>query len=209
VDLARDSLAETRERLATAAEDTDLVLSTGGVSVGEADFVRTAVEALGELALWRVAVKPGKPFAFGRLGSAAFMGLPGNPASAFVTFLLLARPWIRARQGQAAEAAWRCVARADFERDGSSRREEYLRVRLHGTALGRELEKFSDVGDGASRAVGSAVSPDLPWATPFANQSSGILRSVSAADDLARVPAGQVMRHGEPVSVLPLDLYLA
>jgi molybdopterin molybdotransferase len=212
VDPVRDSRDETRLSLADAASRADLVLSTGGVSVGDADHVRGAVETLGELSLWRVAVKPGKPFAFGRIREAVFMGLPGNPASAFVTFLLLARPWIDARQGRRERTELRLFARADFERDGSATREEYLRVRLRDGAIGRELDDFTEAeADSAPVSVGArdgGMAPGLPWATPFVNQSSGILRSVSAADALARVPAAQVVRHGDPVTVLPLDRYL-
>jgi molybdopterin molybdotransferase len=196
-----DDAGATRAALKRAAESADLVLSSGGVSVGEADHVRAAVETLGSLDLWKIAVKPGKPFAYGRIASCPFIGLPGNPASAFVTFLLLARPWIRARQGCRDDRCLRFQARADFERDGSATREEYLRVRLDESPAEDGVMGF---------ALREATSADRPavWATPFSNQSSGILRSIVAADALARVRAGQTVQRGDTVEVLPLDLLL-
>ncbi|MEL7046995.1 MAG: molybdopterin-binding protein, partial [Pseudomonadota bacterium] len=205
----RDSAEATRAALSDAAASSDLIISTGGVSVGEEDHVRSAVEALGELTLWRIAVKPGKPFAHGRVGGCPFIGLPGNPASAFVTFLLLARPWIERRQGRSESRRLRFTARADFTRDGSARREEYLRVVLEaqpGAAEGTAFDRKPETGDDASR--GKTEDRAL-WATPFRNQSSGILRSVTAADALACVPAGRPVERGEEVEVLPLDQLLS
>src|SRR5205814_8567552 len=94
-----DSLAATREVLRRAAAESDVIVTSGGVSVGEADFVKPAVEAEGELLMWRIAMKPGRPLAFGRVGKAAFIGLPGNPVSSFVTFLLFVRPFLLRTQG--------------------------------------------------------------------------------------------------------------
>ncbi|MDP5053866.1 MAG: molybdopterin molybdotransferase MoeA [Congregibacter sp.] len=175
-DTAKDTVAA----LALAATRADLIVSSGGVSVGEADHVRDAVTALGQIALWRIAIKPGKPFAFGQVDATPFIGLPGNPSSAFVTFLLLARPFIFALQGRT-ETASRCwSARADFSIKHAGSREEFLRV-------------STQAKDGQM------------WASPYANQSSGILRSVSASDALAIVPKGETVEQGQHVQVLALD----
>ena len=203
-----DSAEATRAALRDAAATSDLIITTGGVSVGEEDHVRNAVEALGELTLWRIAVKPGKPFAHGRVGDCPFIGLPGNPASAFVTFLLLARPWIERRQGRRESRRLRFLARADFSRDGSARREEYLRVVLESQARGEGNRGFARDTDAGKGTAGADQDVAL-WATPFANQSSGILRSVSAADALACVPAGRELAPGDEVEVLPLDQLLS
>jgi len=129
--IVRDSLDETRQALRRAADGHDLVLTCGGVSVGEEDHVKAAVEAEGELALWKIAIKPGKPLAFGRVGQADFIGLPGNPVSAFVTFLTLVCPYILKRQGRT-DTAWQAtehVAAFDWPRPDSRR--EFLRARLN------------------------------------------------------------------------------
>jgi len=185
IDLGRveDSLAATQAVLRRAAEVADLVLSSGGVSVGEADHVRDAVESLGVIQLWKVAIKPGKPFAQGVVAGTPFIGLPGNPVSAFVTFLLLARPWILRRQGRqdGDGPGFRVLADFDVARRGS--REEYLRVSL----------RRDDSGT---------------WARPFDNQSSGVLRSVTASDALARVPAETLVERGDPCEILLLDSLL-
>ena len=94
-----DSLEATREVLRRAARECDLIVTSGGVSVGEADYVKPAVEAEGRLLMWRIAMKPGRPLAFGRIGNAAFIGLPGNPVSSFVTFLIFVRPFLLRTQG--------------------------------------------------------------------------------------------------------------
>lgn len=171
------AICATLERAAAAA---DAILCSGGVSVGDADAVRAAVSRLGALTLWRVAIKPGKPFAFGRVRETPFIGLPGNPASAFVTFVLLARPWLAAAQGRRERASPGYPARADFETRPALARTEYLRVRL--------------------RPEGEAL-----WATPYANQSSGVLRSLSSSAALARVAAGVRVAKGDILRVYPLD----
>ena len=186
VDLGRveDTRAATEIALKRGALDADLVLSSGGVSVGEADHVRDAVAALGDIDLWKVAIKPGKPFAMGRVTETPFIGLPGNPASAFVTFLLLARPWILVRQGRSDIKPDRFIARAEFRVAKPGTREEYLRVN-------------TDTRSGTTRA------------RAFPNQSSGVLRSVTASDALARIPVGTTVEPGDSVEVLPLDLLLS
>ena len=192
-----DDAQRTRALLAEAADGADLVLSSGGVSVGDADHVRAAVEELGALHLWRIAIKPGKPFSHGEIAGTPFIGLPGNPASAFVTFMLLARPWIERRQGRSDQRP-RLAARADFDHPRPGTREEYLRVRLR-----------------TEPDAGEAVRADAPadgvrlWASLYPNQSSGILRSVVGSDALARIPVGRTVARGDLLEVLPLDLYLS
>jgi molybdopterin molybdotransferase len=123
-----DQRAATIEALRTAAQHHDLVLTSGGVSVGEEDHIKPAVAELGRLDLWQIAIKPGKPFAYGRIDAAHFMGLPGNPVSSFVTFLLLVRPFLLACR---AYGTWRRrqAMRADFAWPRADRRREFLRVR--------------------------------------------------------------------------------
>lgn len=192
-----DDAQRTRVVLAEAAADADLVLSSGGVSVGDADHVRAAVEELGALHLWRIAIKPGKPFSHGEIGATPFIGLPGNPASAFVTFMLLARPWIEQRQGRREERP-RFFARADFDLERPGSREEYLRVQLRPTPQSDD-----------SAPADSAYDHAALWALPYPNQSSGILRSVVGSDALARIPVDRAVARGDVLEVLPLDLYLS
>jgi len=170
-----DTLAATRKALRKAGALHDLVLTTGGVSVGEEDHVKPAVEAEGELALWNIAVKPGKPLAYGKVGNADFIGLPGNPVSAFVTFLLLVRPFILKCQGatQPAPRALELVAAFDWARPGPRR--EFLRGRL-----------------GADGRV------EL-----FPNQSSGVLTSTLWGEGLVDNPGGRSIRVGDAVRFLP------
>jgi molybdopterin molybdotransferase len=173
-----DSPEATAEALRCGAR-ADLLLSSGGVSVGEADHVREQVALQGAIDVWRIAIKPGKPFAFGRVGDTPFLGVPGNPSSAFVTFVLLAAPFIRAAQGCPAAAPVRYPARADFAAVGGVRT-EFL------------------------RAVTSLRDGEL-WATPFPNQSSGVLSSVSASNALAVLDRRETISHGDAIEVLLLD----
>lgn len=173
-----DSLMATRAALRRAAEGHDLILSSGGVSVGEEDHVKPAVEAEGELGLWKIAIKPGKPLAFGSVaGKAAFIGLPGNPVSSFVTFLMLVRPFILKRQGAAKLTPKSLKLRADFDWPRPDRRREFLRARIN-EAGGLDL---------------------------FANQSSGVLTSAAWADGLIDNPGGEMIRSGSQVSFLPFS----
>jgi molybdopterin molybdotransferase len=165
-----DTPAATRAALAQAAESADLVISSGGVSVGEADHVRDAVAELGRLDLWKIAIKPGKPLAFGRVGSTPFLGLPGNPVSVFVTFVLLGAPMIRQMQGRAVLMPEPMLLPAGFARERADKREEYLRVRWHQGRLER-----------------------------YPHQGSGVLSSVAWADGLARIPIGATFQPGESV----------
>ncbi|EAQ98500.1 molybdopterin molybdotransferase MoeA [Congregibacter litoralis] len=178
--IVRDTPEATREALLDAAARADVIVSSGGVSVGEADHVRDAVRALGEIDLWRIAIKPGKPFAFGHVAATPFIGLPGNPSSAFVTFLLLARPYLCALQGRREAPPITLRARADFTVASPGSRQEYLRVSLS--------ERDSEL-----------------WAAPYANQSSGVLSSLSASNALAVVPVGETIENGQWLQVMRLD----
>ena len=159
----------------------DLILTSGGVSVGEEDHIKPSVEALGHLDLWQIGMKPGKPFAFGRVGHAHFMGLPGNPVSSYVTFLLLVRPFLLKLQG-AAQWGWPAqTRRAGFDWPRGDKRREFLRVR-------------------------EGVDGDLEL---FPNQSSGVLSSVTWADGLVDNPAGQTIARGDQVRYLPFAAVLS
>ena len=179
--IVRDSLDATRATLREAAREHDLIITTGGVSVGEEDHVRPAVEAEGEIKLWQIAMKPGKPLAYGQVrcggagGSADFIGLPGNPVSSFVTFLLFVRPFILKRQGANDWQPRALTLRADFDWPKADRRREFLRVRIN------------DVGG-----------LDL-----FANQSSGVLTSTVWGDGLVDNPPSQPVKRGDLVRYLP------
>ena len=174
-----DTLEATVDVLKQAAEGADLVITSGGVSVGEEDYVRIALEKLGELSMWRIAMKPGKPVAFGKVDNALFMGLPGNPVSVFVTYLLFARPLILKLQGAVDCMPKRVHVRADFEWK-KVQRQEYLRVRL-------------------SQKDNQAVAQLYP------HQGSGVLSSASWADGLVEVMNGEEIKRGDMVSYLAFE----
>jgi len=154
-----DDLAETTDRLASAAQSADAIMSSGGVSVGDRDFVKTAVEQLGALDVWKLAIKPGKPMAFGHVRETPFFGLPGNPVSTFVTFLVLAKPFLEQLQGQkvATDETWPGISTFAFKAGG---RQEYLRVRASRDDQGIALERYE--------AQGSGVTSSLAWANALA-----------------------------------------
>lgn len=170
-----DQLDATRAALREAAGQADLIITSGGVSVGEEDHLRPAVRAEGQLDLWQIALKPGKPLAFGKVQDAWFIGLPGNPVSSFVTFLLLVRPVVLRLQGAAKLAPRRYALRADFVWSKPDKRREFLRARLN-EAGGLEL---------------------------FLNQSSGVLTSAVWGDGLVDNPAGQAIEAGQTVAFIP------
>ncbi len=172
-----DTLEATLDVLQQAAVDADLVLTSGGVSVGEEDYVRVALQQLGELNMWRINMKPGKPVAFGRVGDALFMGLPGNPVSVFVTFLIFARPLILKLQGAAMTDPQVLSLRSGFDWDGG-KRQEYLRVRV----------RHDDHG---------------AYAELYPHQGSGVLSSASWADGLAIIEPGITMHVGDLVQYIP------
>ena len=174
-----DTLEATRSTLQQAAQGHDLVITSGGVSVGEEDHIRPAVEAEGRLVMWQIAVKPGKPLAFGEVGSAFFMGLPGNPVSSFVTFLLFVRPFILRMQGVDDVTPAAYLMRADFDWLKPDRRQEYLRVRMN-TNGGLDL---------------------------FPNQSSGVLTSTVWGDGLVELMPGQAVHAGEQVKFIPFSSF--
>ena len=176
-----DNFEATKAALRTAAEGHDLILTSGGVSVGEEDHIKPAVQALGELNLWQIAIKPGKPFAYGKVNNNAvagktahFIGLPGNPVSSFVTFLLLVRPFLLKLQGvqDADQVATKSVAvRSDFTWTRADKRREFLRVKRNAQG-GLEL---------------------------FPNQSSGVLTSTVWGDGVVNNPPGQTIAVGDMV----------
>jgi len=169
-----DRLDATRQALRLAAEAHDLILTSGGVSVGEEDHIKPAVQSLGSLDLWQIAIKPGKPFAYGKVGAAHFIGLPGNPVSSFVTFLLLVRPFLLRLQSATAIVPKAVPLPAHFTWPRADKRREFLRAR-------RNAEGGLDL---------------------FPNQSSGVLTSVAWGDGLVDVPPGQTIARGDTVSFL-------
>jgi molybdopterin molybdotransferase len=188
-----DSLAATKETLRKASKEHDLIITSGGVSVGEEDHIKPAVSAEGRLDLWQIAIKPGKPLAFGAVrksddlkgnGVAAetwFIGLPGNPVSSFVTFLLFVRPFILKLQGRDAGLPQAYPMRADFDWLKADRRNEFLRVKINAQG-GLDL---------------------------FPNQSSGVLTSASWGDGLVDCPPGQAIRVGDLVKYIPFNALLS
>jgi len=176
-----DNRQATIDALSKAAQNHDLILTSGGVSVGEEDHIKPAVQSLGSLDLWQIAMKPGKPFAYGHVKNAHFIGLPGNPVSSFVTFLLLVRPFLLKLQGAANIAIRPIRLPAHFTLPRADKRREFLRARRNAEG-GVEL---------------------------FANQSSGVLTSAVWADGLVDNPAGTTIVRGDTISFIPLAELLA
>lgn len=177
-----DRLETTRKVLCEAAAGNDLIVTSGGVSVGEEDHIKPAVEAEGRLSMWKIAVKPGRPLAFGEVNAGAghkahFIGLPGNPVSSFVTFLVFVRPFILRCQGVARVAPPSFPLRADFDWPKPDSRREFLRVKLN-AAGGLDL---------------------------FANQSSAVLTSAVWGDGFVDNPAKHAIRRGDAVKFLPFS----
>ncbi|MCO5110822.1 MAG: molybdopterin molybdotransferase MoeA [Burkholderiaceae bacterium] len=166
-----DRLGATQDALRTASLDHDVILTSGGVSVGEEDHIKPAVQALGQLDLWQIAIKPGKPFAYGRVGPAHFLGLPGNPVASFITFAILVRPFLLRLQGVRDAAPRGIAARADFDWPKADKRREFLRVRYN-----------------------AAGALDL-----FTNQGSGVLTSTVWGDGVVDNPPGQTIARGDTV----------
>ena len=183
-----DQREATLQALRDAASHHDLILTSGGVSVGEEDHIKPAVQALGTLNLWQLAIKPGKPFAYGQVnrtdrasGACHFMGLPGNPVSSFVTFLLLVRPFVLALQGVRQTEIARTELTAHFDWPRADKRREFLRVRRNARG-GLDL---------------------------FANQSSGVLTSAVWGDGVVDNPAGQTIAPGDTVRFISFTEWLA
>jgi molybdopterin molybdotransferase len=189
-----DSLEATRATLQAAAREHDLIITSGGVSVGEEDHIRPAVEAEGSINMWQIAVKPGKPLAFGEVRrgvadvakaddaseTAFFLGLPGNPVSSFVTFLLFVRPFILRLQGVQDVTPQSYSMRADFDVSKADRRNEFLRAKINAQG-GLDL---------------------------FPNQSSGVLTSTVWGDGLIDLPAGSTIARGDLVKFIPFSAVL-
>jgi molybdopterin molybdotransferase len=171
----------TVEALRRAAGEHDLILTSGGVSVGEEDHVKPAVQSLGSLDLWQIAIKPGKPFAYGTVGSTHFIGLPGNPVSSFVTFLLLVRPFVLKLQGATRLVPGGMPLPAHFSLPRADKRREFLRVRRNASG-GLDL---------------------------FPNQSSGVLTSAVWGDGLVDNPPGQTIARGDAVRFISMTELIA
>ncbi|TNE95511.1 MAG: molybdopterin molybdenumtransferase MoeA [Gammaproteobacteria bacterium] len=167
-----DTRDATRATLQRAAESADLVITSGGVSVGEEDHVRTVLEDGGELSLWRLAIKPGKPLAFGTMAGTPVLGLPGNPAAVLVTFLVAGMPFIRKCQGRSAIAPTPEQLPAAFSVESAAVRREFVRAR--------------------KEVVGGKMS-----VAAFHNQSSGVLSSACWANGLAVVPENTTVKTGD------------
>ncbi len=177
--IVADDVAATERALLEAVDKADVVITTGGVSVGDEDYVKTCVEKLGHLQLWRLAIKPGKPLAFGEVAGKPFFGLPGNPAAVLVTFSVVARPYLLRLQGANELMPLTLSAKADFERRGKARRQEYLRARLSVSEDGNML------------------------VSPHPNQSSGALSSASWGNGLVIHPRNQTVAPGDAVKFIP------
>lgn len=175
-----DDFSATCQQLQSLAERADLIISSGGVSVGEEDHVKAAVESLGQLSLWKLNIKPGKPVAFGAIKGTPFFGLPGNPSSVFVTFCLLARPYLLRYQGRLAVQPITMSAVANFELARAGTRQEYLRAKVVNAEGEAQVELYP-------------------------NQSSGVLTSASWANALVVLPPASTVAKGDRVKVLMLS----
>lgn len=179
--IVEDTLDATRNALSKAAESADLIITSGGVSVGEEDHVRIALEELGQLSMWKLRIKPGKPLALGNIHDTDFFGLPGNPVSAFATFVLFVRPFIRKVQGEAAYLPTKIEGVADFEWPKAGPRREFLRARI---------------SDGSKISI-------------YPHQGSGVLSSTSWADGFAIVYEDTTVTKGDKVEFIPYSELLA
>ncbi len=173
-----DDFEATRTAFLDASQKADIIISSGGVSVGGEDHVKPAIEAEGRLDMWKIAMKPGKPLAFGHIGDATVIGLPGNPVSVFVTFLLFVRPWLLKTQGCTDYLPHRLPVRAGFDWPKPGIRREFARARISANASG-EIE-----------------------ATLFPRQGSDVSSSVAWADGVVVIPENQTVKRGEIVQYL-------
>ena len=179
--IVADDFEGTRRALVAAAEQSDCVITTGGVSVGEEDHIKAVIEQEGELQLWKLAIKPGKPLACGKIATTQFFGLPGNPVSAFVTFALVVRPCLLGMLGSTQTAAHTFRVAAGFAASGSGERQEYLRCQLVQDA------------DGVTSLQA------------LRNQSSGVAASLSRADGLGVVPPYTAVTIGDNLDFIPFS----
>ncbi len=177
--LVGDSLEATREAMLRASAQADLVVTSGGVSVGEEDHVRAAIEQLGDLRMWRLGIKPGKPLAYGQINDTAFLGLPGNPVSVFATFCLFVCPAIQIMQGRAWRLPVALPVTAQFNWLKPDSRREFLRARLATDSNHQTVVQI------------------------YPNQDSGVLTSTVWADGFVEIAENQTVRAGETVNYLP------
>jgi len=175
-----DDLDHTRQALQGVAQDADCIISTGGVSVGEEDHVKAALAEAGQLSLWKLAIKPGKPLAYGKLGNAHFFGLPGNPVSAFVTFALIVRPCLLTMLGCAHPFPLVMQSQSGMAYQ-TGNRQEYVRCRIQRDPAG------------------------TVQLLPFANQSSGVGASLSGSDGLAVIPPYTSVAIGDTLDFVPFS----
>ncbi|UOD51552.1 molybdopterin molybdotransferase MoeA [Orrella daihaiensis] len=176
--IVRDTPEDTRAALHDASQQADVIITCGGVSVGEEDHVRAAVASMGRIDLWQIAMKPGKPLAYGKANHADFIGLPGNPVSAFVTFVLMGLPFLQVRMGLPIATPIPRMLTADFDWPKADRRREFIRV------------KQKTDGQGSVRLE------------RWPNQGSGVMSSVAWADGLVDIAAGQTIARGDAVPYL-------
>jgi molybdopterin molybdotransferase len=173
--LIGDTLEATKTAMLNAAKQADLVVTCGGVSVGEEDHVRVAIEQLGDLHLWRLRIKPGKPLAFGAINSTPFIGLPGNPVSVFATFCLFVAPLIKTLQGRPWQKPLAVQVTAGFDWPKPDSRREFLRARLEADDNQHLVAKI------------------------YPNQDSGVLSSAVWAAGLVEIAEGQTLKAGDKV----------
>lgn len=181
--LVGDTLEATLEAMRRAAGMADLVVTSGGVSVGEEDYVRLAIERLGELRMWRIGIKPGKPLAYGQIEGTVFMGLPGNPVSVFATFCLFVNPVIQIMQGRAWQKPLAIPVTAGFDWPRPDSRREFLRARLVAGEDGRTLAEI------------------------YPNQDSGVLTSTVWADGFVEIAEHRTVARGDAVDYLPFSRF--
>lgn len=180
IDLGRveDTLEATKTAMIEAAKVADVVLTTGGVSVGEEDHIKPAIESLGSLDMWKVKMKPGKPLAYGEINGTPFIGLPGNPVSAFATFKLFAHPYLMKKQGANKIKSQPLWLEADFEWLKPGFRREFARAKI----VNKQQQSWVDI---------------------FHNQGSGVLTSASWADGFVVIPEETVIHKGDKVAFYP------
>ncbi|MBN2647801.1 MAG: molybdopterin molybdotransferase MoeA [Thiotrichales bacterium] len=182
-----DTLEATVSALVKAAAQADVVMTTGGVSVGEEDHIKPAIEQLGQLYTWKVKMKPGKPLAYGKIqtdkGTIPFFGLPGNPVSAFATFKLFARPYLMKMQGASQIKTNPIWLKADFDWPTANFRRDFLRARI----VNKRQES---------------------WVEVFPHQGSGVLMSAAWAEGFAVIPEDTVIRKGDKVAFYPFSTFV-
>ncbi|WP_319558190.1 gephyrin-like molybdotransferase Glp [Thiomicrorhabdus sp.] len=189
VDMGRveDTLEATIEAMKQAAAVADVVMTTGGVSVGEEDHIKPALETLGELHMWKVKMKPGKPIAYGKIGMekgfVPFIGLPGNPVSAFATFKLFARPYLMKMQGATELSSRPIWLKADFDWPKANFRRDFLRARI----VNKRQESVVEI---------------------FPHQGSGVLMSASWAEGFAVIPEDTTIAKGDKVAFYPFSTFV-